>query len=99
MGTYTGKVVSLAKRLLPDSIKRDAGAITHATIAVGAAIGLVYLGVPWFVVAPINAVAWFIRENAQTSKKIKYWSTHKHIEWIAPSLTGTIAAYVTNILI
>jgi hypothetical protein len=94
------KTLDLVNRFAPGVIARNAGASIHVAVSVPLTSAAVYfMGAPWFLVAIVNAVAWLVRENTQTDKKLKYWSTHKHIEWIAPSLTGTIASYVTYLLI
>jgi hypothetical protein len=96
---FTQKVIELVKEYAPGPIAGNAGAATHSAVALVLSPFFVYLGFPWYLVAIGNTVAWPYRENLQTDKKFSYWSTHKHVEWIAPSLTGTIASYVTYLLI
>jgi hypothetical protein len=95
----TDKVITLVKEHAPEPIAGNAGAATHSAVALALSFLFVYLGVPWYLVAVVNGLAWFCRENVQTDKRISYWSTHVHVEWIAPSLTGTIVAYVTSLFI
>jgi len=82
-------------------LSRAVDPILHGLAATAICGALVYATTPWLYMSVANGLFWFGREWVQSTtshrpKSPKDWSSHKHLEWILPTVVGVIASYVSH---
>ncbi len=76
---------------------KNGDALLHAAAATILCTLFVLATTPWVYMAVANGCFWLGREVAQKpDKNLLMWSTHKHIEWLLPTIVGIIASYVAH---